>query len=416
MITEMIMPKIGYSMEEGTIVQWLKNEGDPITEGEPVLEISSDKANMEIEAPASGYLRKIMTSVGETVPVSQIIGLIGELHDPLPGEAETQAETVTVPETSPLVSETAAKTVTNGTLTAEATDDEMTAVAAVIGERPKLSPRARKFANENGIDPKQLPPIAGTGLNGMVVERDLHRFMPGPTTVAAPGAAIMKPSRNRQIIAKKMTESAREIPQFCVGVQVDATAIGALRERLNREAERQNKPRISMTVILVKCVAKALADHMNVNVSWHDEAIVAHPELNIGVAMSTEAGLVVPVLRQPQGKGLFEIAAELSQLNQKAKSNKLTPAEMSGGTFTISNLGMFAVDSFRAIINPPESGILAVGRINRQPVATPENEIVIKPMMWLNLTVDHRVLDGSDAARLLESMKNYIEIPELLLS
>jgi pyruvate dehydrogenase E2 component (dihydrolipoamide acetyltransferase) len=405
-ITEITMPKIGYTMETGTIVKWFKQEGDQVSAGEVLLEISSDKANMEVESPVGGFLKKIAANEFDEVPVLQVIGYIGDLDDSVNEdgiEPEIQQQDTAATQTS----------------------IELKPVVNTDVKTARLSPRAKKFARENEMSAEKIPAITGTGVNGLIVERDLKALrkdlqvseesvesvVPVDST-GDPDEKLIVPSRYKLVTAKRLTQSIQEVPQFTVGVDVDTSALNKFRGRLN---EKAGNVKVSITTLLVKCVAKAISENMNVNVSWRDGKIAVLKNINIGIAVAAENGLVVPVINAPDKKGVLELASELKIMTDRAKAGKLTAEEMTGGTFTISNLGMFTVDSFRAIINPPESAILAVGRIVKKPVVTAEDQIMIKPMMWLNLTSDHRVLDGADAARLIESIKLYIEFPEMLI-
>lgn len=394
MITEIIMPKIGYTMEEGNIVKWLKQEGDRVDAGEAVLEISSDKATMEIEAPVGGILKKILAGEGDDVPVLQIIGYIGDPEDSISQDSINERGSSSE-STEPKVAQPL---------------PEQNPVLINNAKTERLSPRARKFIHENDISTEKIPSITGTGVNGLIVERDIKALLKDKKVIS--DDEIITPTMYKLITARRLTQSIQEVPQFTIGVDVDASALIKFRERLNEKAVNM---KVSITNLLIKCVAKAIRDNMNVNVSWRDEKIAVLKNINIGFAVAADNGLVVPVINEPDKMGLLEITSRMKELADKARTGKLAPEEMSGGTFTVSNLGMFTVDSFRAIINPPESAILAVGRIVKKPVAADDEQIVVKPMMWLNLTSDHRVLDGADSARLIESIKLYMELPELLI-
>jgi len=393
MLTKIIIPKIGYTMEEAMVVKWLKNEGDPVKAGDAVLEIASDKANIEIEAPAGGILLKILTAEGESIPVLQAAGYIGEANDALPGEDKPVKQDLPAVTVEKIQDTPAANTKDN--------------------RANRLSPRARKFAREHALDEKDIGPGSGTGYNGLIVERDVAKLLDVQKTgFAKADAEYITPSSYKQVTAKRLTQSVRDIPQFVTGAEVNAESLLRLKDRLQEAAAA----RISMTGLLVKCAACAIRDHMrSVNVSWADGKIALHPNIRIGVAVATDKGLVVAVVADPERKSLTEIALELKMLSEKAREGKLPAEEMTGSTFTISNLGMYEVDQFEAIVNPPESGILAVGRIIRKPVALKDDAVAVKPMMFLNLTSDHRVLDGADAAKFIGAIKKYIEFPELML-
>jgi pyruvate dehydrogenase E2 component (dihydrolipoamide acetyltransferase) len=395
MVKEITIPKIGYTMEEGMVVKWLKKLGDAVKAGEPVLEIASDKANIEVEAPDDGILLKILAEEGEYIPVLQAVGLIGDADDKVSGDAKTKDETpvAAVPEMKPASMVPAVENTNQGN---------------------RLSPRARKFARENALTENKIPMEQGTGYKGMIVERDLKKLLDTPKApaVVPANAQYRTPSTFKQVTAKRLTQSVQDIPQFFVGLDTNAENLLHLKQRI----EEATQGRLSITGMLVKCVSCSIRDHKEkANVSWDNGKIALHPAIRMGVAVATEKGLVVAVIDSPDKKSLSDIDTELKALSQKARDGRLSMDEMTGSTFTISNLGMYGVDEFNAIINPPESGILAVGRTVKKAVVLKDDTIAIKPMMHLNLTVDHRVLDGADAALLLGSIKKYIEYPELML-
>jgi pyruvate dehydrogenase E2 component (dihydrolipoamide acetyltransferase) len=401
MIKEITIPKIGYTMEEGMVVKWLKKEGDTVKAGEPVLEIASDKANIEVEAPDDGVILKLLAEEGEYVPVLHAVALMGEEGD-MAGEAAAMVEPQSVvPESKTIAAETVKDNTSGGN---------------------RLSPRARKFARDNTMDAEEIQLHEGTGYKGMIVERDLKKMLdiraaaaPAASTPAMPTAGAVDyitPSNFKQVTAKRLTQSVQEIPQFFVGMDTEAENLLLWKSRI----EDASGGRMSITAMLVKCVSCALRDHKEkANVSWDNGRIAVHPAIRMGVAVATDRGLVVPVIGEPDKKSLAQIDGELKTLSVKAREGKLSIEEMTGSTFTISNLGMYGADEFSAIINPPESAILAVGRTVKKAVVLKDDTVAVKPIMRLNLTVDHRVLDGADAARLLGTIKKYIEFPELML-
>lgn len=393
MIKEITIPKIGYTMEEAMVARWIKKVGDAVKEGEPVLEIESDKANIEIEAPADGILLKILVEEGDSVPVLHAVGYLGDASDKIPDMESTQGGAAIEPEKRQSIE-----------VKEEVTGDT---------QANRLSPRARKYARDNEIEEKEIIIEYGTGYKGLIVERDLKNLkIPIATNIVPVDIQYMTPSVFKQVTARRLTQSVRDIPQFFVGVEVNAESLLRLKERI----EVFTKERLSITGLLVKCVSCAINDNMEkVNVSWEDGRIVLHTTIRMGVAVATEKGLVVAVLDCPDKKSLSSIDKELKTLSQKAREGKLSLEEMTGSTFTISNLGMYEVEEFNAIINPPESGILAVGRTVKKTVVLKDDTIAVAPMMHVNLTVDHRVLDGADAAKLLGSIKKYVEYPELML-
>lgn len=417
MIKEVIMPKIGYTMEEGLIVKWLKQVGDPVQAGEPLVEISSDKANMEIEAPDGGFLLKILAEEGEYVPVLQALGLIGEADERLPDEISPEGDAAQQAAAEGAAEDALAEAA-DGTAEPPKVSEDGAAAAGLPSAdytANRLSPRARRIAREKGLSEERLALVTGTGYRGMVVERDLQDAMRergGGPEHAVEGAKYVVPSAIRQISAQRLTQSVREAPQYFVGAEV--LAEGLLRVKSAFEALTGEK--MSVSALLVKCVARALELHKDrANVSWIEGKIMVHPEIRIGVAVASDRGLSIAVLDGAERMGLAQINQKLGELSDKAREGRLSLAEASGSTFTISNLGMYGADNFRAILNPPESGILAVGRIRKKAVVLEDDRIEARPVMQINLTADHRVLDGADAAQLLAAIKQYIEHPELMI-
>ena len=397
MSTVVTMPKLGLTMTEGSIERWLKQEGDHVEKGEPLVEIITEKLNFQYEAPASGILRKILHHEGETVPVSTPIAFLAEENEQLPkidaippgAPAETPPPEATRKETKEAV------------------------------KRVFVSPIARRIAEEKGID---LSTLKGSGPEGRIVKTDVlqaaerlalkERATP-PTAAAPPGKTI--PLKGiRRIIAKRMTESFRNIPHFYLSVEVDMTACLALHEKMRGEVEKQVQVRFTLTDILVKIVASALRRHPVVNSRIEGDQILLIEDINIGVAIALEDGLIVPVLHQADKKSFTEIAVALRGLTQRAKEGKLSLDEVGGGTFTLSNMGMLGIDTFNAIINPPQCSILGVGRTVKKPVVF-ENNIQIRPMAWFSLSSDHRIVDGATAALFLNDIKDCVENPALLL-
>jgi pyruvate dehydrogenase E2 component (dihydrolipoamide acetyltransferase) len=395
MATTVIMPKLGLTMTEGTIEKWLKQEGDRVEKGELLVEIITEKINFQYEAPASGILRKIFHHEGEVVPVATPIAIIAEESEVIP-----EAEAIK-PEVLP------------GVIKPIAIQKEMEKPP----ERIFVSPIAKKIAHEKGID---LSSLKGSGPMGRIVKIDVLRaaervvgketapIAPSPYGKTIPLKGI------RRIIAKRMTESFQNIPHIYLSLEVDMTACLALRERLMEEIEKRVKVRLTLTDILVKVAASALKDHPIINSRIEGDQICLLEEINIGVAIALQDGLIVPVIRNADRKSLVEIATTLRDLTQKAREEKLCLEDVGGGTFTLSNMGMLGIDKFNAIINPPECSILGVGRTVEKPVVQ-EGEIKIKPMAWLSLSSDHRIVDGATAALFLNHIKKLLENPTLLL-
>jgi pyruvate dehydrogenase E2 component (dihydrolipoamide acetyltransferase) len=403
--TEVVMPKLGLTMEEGSINKWLKNEGDPVQEGEPLMEVMTDKAAVEVESPASGVLRKIIVPEGETVPLATVIAVITGPDEPLPAKyAQAPAK-----EAEPQAAAPAAAA-------------EPKAPVRRSGERIKASPAAKRVAREQGLSEEELGQVPGTGPGGRITEKDVLDYVaakaakPAEVPAAAPAAEdVVVPVKGiRKVMAERMVESVKTAPQFSIAMEVDMTEAAALRTRLVADEELLGV-RISYTDILAFMVGRALEEHPQVNARWEGDQIRQLGEINVGIAVGADIGLVVPVVKAINRKRLVDVAKEIKELSKKAQAGKLSPDDLQGGTFTISNLGMFGVDRFTAIINPPESAILAVGRIKEQPMVV-NGEIVIRPTMWITLTGDHRVLDGVQAAKFLARVKELLENPLLALA
>jgi pyruvate dehydrogenase E2 component (dihydrolipoamide acetyltransferase) len=366
LVTKVLMPRLSLTMKEGTVVQWFKKEGETINKGEPLVEVLTEKVTYDIEAPESGVLRKILALEGVEVPVAEVLGVITA-----PDEQLTEEITVEAP-----------------------------AEGAEETERILASPAAKRLAKEYGIDITQ---IRGSGPEGRIVEEDVKKFAE-QNKVAGPRVREVIPLTGiRKTAAERVTLSAKTAPHSTITMEADMTNATRLRE------EKQ----VSYTDILVKAVAKALAEHSIVNSSLDREQIKIFEDINIGVAVATEKGLVVPVIHNANKKSLKEVASTLNDLIEKARTSKLSKEELTGGTFTITNLGMFGVEIFTPIINPPETAILGVGKMVEKPVVV-NKEIAVKPMMYLSLSYDHRVIDGAPAAQFLQKIKQYLENPYLL--
>jgi len=392
MSTNVIMPALGFDMTEGLLVRWLKNEGDPVEKDQAIAEIETEKATVEIEAAASGILSRIIVQAGETVPVGAVIGVIA-------GAGEEVAE---VPPPSPPLPPPVPKAGEG---------------AAPSGARVKASPVARKMAEEAGLD---LSRVKGTGPGGRVVERDVQAAIatgsaPAPPGVPAgpvPGATVPL-NRMRKTIARRMTESKATAPHFYITVEINMDDAIKMREQLNGLVPEAD--RISVNDLVVAAAARTLARFPALNASYREGNLEMHPQVNIGIAVALEDGLIPPVLRDADKKTLKRIAAESRALTERARANKLRSDDLGGGTFTVSNLGMFDVDEFIAIINPPEAAILAVGAVTRRPVAA-AGEVRISSLMKTTLSVDHRVADGAQAGRFMQEFKKLLESPVTLLA
>ncbi|HEY7421816.1 MAG TPA: dihydrolipoamide acetyltransferase family protein [Gaiellaceae bacterium] len=401
MATEVILPRLGQGMESGTIVRWLKSEGEPVEKGEPLFELDTDKVTQEVEAEAAGVLLKIAVSEGE-VPVGQTVAFIGAEGEDVPEAAAAAPQ------------EKEAKPSEPQKLVEVAEVREEAAVASGNG-RIKASPLARRMARERGIE---LSGIHGTGPDGRIVAEDVERAEAGgpaaPIAAPAPvpsGEVERVPLSNvRKTIARRLTEAWR-IPVFQLQTSADMTRVNALVARLR---ERDPDVRITVTDVLTKVSAQALMRHREVNAEFTEDAILLHPSANIGLAVAAPQGLVVPVVRSAERLSLPEIARVRADLVDRAREAKLRAEDLEGGTFTISNLGMYAVERFTAVLNPPQAAIVAVGATEER-VVPMGGETAVRPVVTLTGTFDHRAVDGAPAAAFLQTLKESLEDPGLAL-
>jgi pyruvate dehydrogenase E2 component (dihydrolipoamide acetyltransferase) len=413
MASEVKLPRLGQGMESGTIVKWLKAEGDRVEKGEPLYELDTDKVTQEVEAEASGVLLKIAVEEGE-VEVGRTIAYIGEA-----GEAVVEVS-------APAPKEEAKKEEKPAEEPKPEPRKEEAAAASTDG-RVKASPLARRIARERGID---LAALTGTGPDGRIVAEDVERATAAPLEPAAPplepaaaapplepppaagaeGVEVMELSPLRKTIARRLTE-AWQAPAFQITMSADMTRAQEVRERL---VERHPDVKPTITDLLAKICAAALMRHRAVNALWADGAIELHSSANIGLAVATPKGLVVPVVHGAERLAIEQVAAARAAVVSRAREGKLGPGDIRGGTFTISNLGMYGVEQFTAVLNPPQAAILAVGAIEDRPVAE-NGEVVIRPMMTMTLTCDHRTIDGATAAEFLQTVKAFLEEPGLAL-
>ena len=431
MATEIIMPVLGMTMESGIIVEWLKNEGDSVKEGEVLFNVETDKSVMEVEAKASGTLLKIMHGPGDDVPIQQVIGYIGEAGETVGGVADpgdgggatggADAKASDAAGTTGKEAPAAVATEQNGQGQAAVTESDGRSGLPGQPGRVKISPKARRHARDLGVD---IGNIAGTAPGGRIVFSDVEAFAAQAAAAPIPAAATATPvtapatastpsspgskrvqrraplSGLRKVAATRLAESASTIPHFYLTMDVDMTRLTGLREQLIAYGEKRGLARISVNDLIIKAAGIALR---------------SFPDVNVGFAVALDDGLVVPVVASADQKSVFEIAALTSALGEKARAQGLGPADYGYGTFTISNLGMFGVDQFTAIINPPEAAILAVGRVKDTPVAV-DGKVEIKAMMSITLSSDHRLIDGAVAGRFLSHLREVLEQPlELLI-
>jgi pyruvate dehydrogenase E2 component (dihydrolipoamide acetyltransferase) len=386
-------------MESGTIVRWLKSEGEPVEKGEPLFELDTDKVTQEVEAEAAGVLLKIAVAEGE-VPVGQTVAFIGAAGEDVPAVAASTPQEEPKAETQP-----------------EPAPQEVPQSAAVASGngRIKASPLARRMARERGIE---LSGIRGTGPDGRIVAEDVERAEAGgPGAAPAVRAAVPAgevervPLTNiRKTIARRLTE-AWQIPVFQLQSSADMTRVNALVARLR---ERDPEVRVTVTDVLTKVCAQALMRHREVNAEFTEEAILLHPSANVGLAVAAPQGLVVPVIRSAERLSLTEIAGVRADLVGRARDGKLRAEDLEGGTFTISNLGMYAVERFTAVLNPPQAAIVAVGATEDR-VVPAEGGTAVRAMVTLTGTFDHRAVDGAPAAAFLQTLKESLEDPGLAL-
>ena len=396
MAISVVMPALEMAQETGKLVAWLKKEGDSIAKGEPLIEIETDKAVMEIESPADGILAGIKVQAGEEVPVGQTIAWIVR-----PGE---------VPPTGEVAVASGRKT----TIAPAATAPPPRASAPAHSEEVKISPKARRLAAERGID---LAQVRGSGASGEILTSDILTAIESKAAATSTKAAsnVHSGSPISRLMAERTTQSWTTAPHFFVVREVDAGALNEARQALGGEIDKSCAVKLSHTDLLTALVARVLQKHPRVNARWAGESVRTNPEINIGLAIAVEDGVVAPVIRNADKIALSEIATQRKDLTSRARTGKLRPQDLANGTFTISNLGMFDVEAFTAILIPPQAAILAVGAITDRVVAI-NGHPGIRPMMTLTLSSDHRVIDGARAAEFLRDLVAVIREPLRYLS
>jgi len=445
MATNIIMPALEMTQESGTLVSWLKREGETVAKGEPIMEIETDKVTIEIEAAASGILGGVLAHAGDVVPVGQTIAWILA-----PGESAPSAASVDLPsgrgvnapahtdskpqpaktnfiEASPLARNIAeehgidlASVKSNGNRIEKAdvlayinthqTPPQPASVSPDISSPKRLvpaSPKARQLAQERGIN---FSTVVGSGPDGAVVVSDVENVK----AVAASSTHLETPSTVWRVMAERMSASWMTVPHFYLTREVDASNLIEWREKIISPVEKRTGIKPTFTDLLVKLIGFTLREHPRLNASWADGSIQWNKEINIGIATAIEDGLIVPVIQNADESSIGEIATQRSDLIERARTKKLRPVDISGGTFTLTNLGMYNVDAFDAIVNTPQAAILSVGRIADRVVPV-NGQVVIRPMIVLTLSCDHRVVDGARAAQFLDDLANLIENPLGLL-
>ncbi len=474
-MNKVVMPKMGDTMEEGKILSWRKQEGDAVKKGDALAEIETEKVNIEAESFFSGVLRKILIPAGETVPVGTPIALVGEASEPLDEGAAPQAAAATFADSAAgyVASQSQSSTLAPAAPVAPAAPaappqrpeplpvgaavasnghaagaPSATAAATQTAGRIFISPIARRIAAERQIDIAQLH---GTGPGGRILKEDVEAALARPQAapapaevpvvsplpaygeglgerpapaqpipavpVAAPGEEVeaVPLSQMRKTIARRLQQSMQTAPHFYMTVSIDTTRVAELRASVNEYAGSLPEPmKVSLNDFIVKAVALALARFPEVNVSFDGERLLLKKRVNVGVAVALDRGLIVPVVRDADRRSVLDIARESQRLAEAARNNTLKPEEFQGGTFTVSNLGMFGVESFTAVINPPESAILAVGAAVPTPVVQ-DGQVVVRDQMKVTLSSDHRAIDGATSARFLQEVKRLIEQPMALL-
>lgn len=461
MALKMVMPLLGQTMEEGTVTKWIKQEGEPVNKGEPLLEVMTDKANMEVEAPVSGVLRKILAPVDAVVPIKEPIAIIGEADESIddllqgapaaeaaapPAEVKIEAQPVeaqapaAMPQPLPvqdMPSEVAAPTeervfasmrarstarehnVDIAALAGKGTGpggrivekdvlDFVASQGAPAGERPRITPLAGKMAAEMGIS---LSDVAPSGVGGRITREDILGATTRPQ--GAPIGHVIPLAGMRKAVADNVSRSIRNAPHVTLVSEVDMTECVNLRKQMVPEIERSHGVKISFTDLIVKAVAKAIDDYPIVNATLENDQITIHDDINIGIAVALDEGLIVPVVHDARSKSIPQISVEVKKLAEKARSGGLTASEYTGGTFTITNLGSYGIDSFNPIINPPQVVILGVCKIAEKPVVI-NGQVAVRSMMNLCLSFDHRAMDGAPAAEYLARLKQILENPYTL--
>jgi len=425
MATKVLMEALSPTMEEGRLVEWKKQEGDAVAAGEVLAEVETDKAVMDLTARAAGVLLKHAIAAGTTVPVGQVVGVIGSKGEdiaallgggaPKPSVpvAAAPAAALPVKPAAPAAAPVAGPPAVSAAAVAPA--------AAPVDGRVKASPLARKIAAEKGLD---LARLQGSGPEGRIVVRDLEgagavAAIPAAGAVsAAPGSLTgftdTPLSQLRKTIAKRLTQSIGPIPTFYLTAEVDMERVAEAREALNARAEAEKKPKVSFNDIVIKATALALMQHPACNAWWQEDRIRYWHDVHVSMAVAIEDGLITPVIRHADRKSLREIGAESKELAGRARERRLAPEEYTGGTFSVSNLGMFEIDQFTAVINPPEAGILAIGSIVAKPVAEGD-KVVIRRRMRVTMSCDHRVIDGATGAAFLKTLKQMLENPLALV-
>lgn len=425
MITKVHMEALSPTMEEGQLVRWLKAEGDTVASGDILAEIETDKATMELVARGDGVLRKILLPAGGTAPVGGVIGVIAGADEDISSVegGGSGAEGGAVADAAPAKDDAAKAEPATSTPDAPTSAPQATASPADEGGRVKASPLARRLADDLGVD---LARVEGSGPGGRIVKRDVEAAKEsGPAAPdAVPLATIpagaaedefvdVPVSQMRKTIAKRLAESIGPVPHFFLTIDVDMGRVMEARESINAMLEKQGE-KISINDIVLKAVAAALKKHPECNAQWHGTHVRRFNAVHLGVAVAVEDGLITPVVKHAHLKGIAHIGKEVREMAGRAREKRLMPEEYTGATFSVSNLGMFGIHEFTAIINPPEAGILAVGGIQDTPVAV-DGQVVVRPRMRVTMSCDHRVIDGAQGSRFLATLRMMLEEPTAIV-
>ena len=418
MVTKVHMEALSPTMEEGQLVRWLKSEGDEVTNGDVLAEIETDKATMELVARGAGLLRKIFLGEGGTAGVGAVIGVIADADEDI---SDVEGTSGGGGGAAP------AEAADDGDAGEESPDEAATATPAPApsapptpapsGGRVKASPVARRLAEDAGID---LGRVQGSGPGGRVVKRDVEEAREKGAGAPGAGPAHAGPeyedvsvSQMRKTIAKRLVQSIGPVPTFYLTIDVDMGRMLDARKRINAMLESEGR-KVSINDLVLKATAAALARHPECNAQWHDGFIRRYNAVHLGVAVAIDDGLITPIVRNAHLKGVAAIGEEARELAGRAREKKLQPDEYTGATFSVSNLGMFGIHEFTAIINPPEAGILAVGGVEETPVVV-DGEVVVRPRMKVTMSCDHRVIDGAQGSRYLQTLKAMLEEPAAIL-
>ena len=387
-LTRVIMPKTGADMEQGRIVAWMKKEGDRVAKGEVLLEIETDKATMEVEAPESGIVLKHLFAEGTDVPATHLIALLGEGNESAEEIAKLSSQGDAA---APVKTERPAEVVA----TSQATSKVAT------GGKVAASPLARRLAQEMGVD---LGTVQGSGPGGRIEKEDVLKAAESGAPAPAAGDARLPHTPMRRAIARHVTRSMQEIPHFSVTMAMDMTA--ALRKKGELKSAGKD---VSLNDLLIFAVSRVLPSHPNLNAEFQPDALLVHQDVHIGFAVGADDGLYIPVVRSAGKLNDEQIAAETRRLTDKVATKELREEEMTGGTFTISNLGMFGVESFTAIISPPQTAILSIGEVRENPLRAGDGSLAWRPEMAATVTVDHRAVDGLAAAKFLAGLRDFLK-------